>query len=146
MSDPRSALRSPWSSTSLTRIALADLTGLNPGETTRADAMKVPAVVRGRGLICGTLSRYPLTLWQLGPTPDSDVQLVTPKWFQSTGTGQSPITRMLWTLDDLIFCGMSVWATSRDDNGDITDAVRIAPAYWTVNPDSLGVLVNGEPA
>lgn len=148
MADPRYPIRSPWSSTSLTRIALADLTGLNPAEVSRADAMKIPGIVRGRGLICGTLSRYPLALFQDAKTgnPDDDVRLPALPWMRSTTTGISPITRMLWTLDDILFSGLSVWATERDESNQITDAIRVAPGYWTPDPDSLGVLINGQPA
>lgn len=149
MTDPRVAVRSPWSSTALHKIALDELIGLKPTEVTRSDAMRIPAIVRGRGLICGTLSRYPLALFQSAGTgnPDDDVQMPTPAWMTSTETGQSPITRMLWTLDDLIFNAMSVWATKRDpETKAIIDAVRVPPEYWHVDPDTLGVQVNGEPA
>lgn len=141
-------LSSPWSTTSLTRVALADMLGVRTGAVTRADAMKIPAVVRGRGLICGTLSRYPLTLWRpnpADPTGDSDEQLATPAWLASTKTGMSPLTRMLWTLDDLIFSGMSLWALARDENGQITDALRVEPGEWHVDPDTRGVIVRGTP-
>ena len=146
MMDARTPIRSPWSSSVLTKIALAELTGVVPAVVSRADAMKLPPVVRGRGLICGTLSRYPLTLWQSSGTgnSDDDVRLPPPSWMNSTNTKISPLTRMLWTLDDLIFSGLSVWATERNENNEIIDAVRLAPAQWCTDPDSLGVLVNGE--
>lgn len=149
LADARTPVRSPWSSTSLTRIALADLAGVLPGEVTRAKAMLVPAVVRARGLICGTLSRYPLTLWQPNPddpTGDSDVRLPTPAWMTSTKTLQSPRLRMLWTLDDLLFSGLSLWAVERAGDGAITDSLRVPPPEWAVDPDSLGVKVRGTTA
>lgn len=138
-------MRSPWSTAALTRIALAELTGVVPAEVSRSDAMKIPPVVRGRGLICGTLSRYPLTLWQDAGTgnPDDDVRLPPLPWMNSTTTKVSPITRMLWTIDDIIFGGIAVWATNRDENNAITDAIRVDPAYWLPDPDSTGVLING---
>ena len=143
MGSPRLPIRSPFTTSSLTKIALADMLGVQNAEVTRADAMKVAPIARGRGLICGTLSRYPLTLWQLGATEDQDVQLPTPSWMTSTKTLQSPISRMLWTLDDLLFAGLSLWAVERDASGSITDAARVDPSNWSVDPDSLGVLVNG---
>lgn len=137
-----SPVRSPWTSTSLTRVVLADMAGLKPGAVTRAQAMKVPGVARGRGLICGTLSRYPLTRWagetRLDPAP----------WMVSTRTGQSPRLRMLWTLDDVLFSGLSPWAVERGpagESGSITDALRIPPGRWAVEP-SGAVLVDGKPA
>lgn len=144
MSNAYSPIRSPWSGLDLSKIAIAELAGLQNKEVSRADAMKVPAVSKGRDLICGTLSRYPLSLWQVNPddpSGDLDVRLAPLPWMTSTTSGVSPLTRMLWTLDDLIFSGLSVWATERD--GDITDAIRVEPCMWTPDPDSTGVLING---
>lgn len=113
---------------------------------TRSDAMRVPAIAKARGLIVGHLARLPLTAWTLGQgEPPVDVQLLpTPTWLISTFSRQSPRTRMAWTVDDLIFGGLALWAVERDSDGRITDAVRVDPAYWSIDPDSLGVLVNGE--
>ncbi|MFT3832873.1 MAG: phage portal protein [Micropruina sp.] len=63
----------------------------------------------------------------------------------STTTRQGPSTRMLWSLDDLLFSGVSVWAVERAGDA-ITDAIRVDPAYWSIDPDGLGVMVNGQPA
>lgn len=145
MSSPKLAIQSPFTTSSLTKIALSEMLGVPNALITRADAMKVAPVARGRGLICGTLSRYPLTQWQLGATEAEDVQLVTPEWMTGTKTMQSPISRMLWTLDDLLFAGLSLWAVERDANDVITDAARVDPSNWSVDSDSLGVLVNGAP-
>lgn len=132
-------IRSPWASTQLTKIVLNDVYGFS-GDITRADAMKVPAVVRGRGLIVNTLSNSPLVAFDYA----TKTQLPTPMWLTSTKTKQSPIMRMIWTLDDIIFSGMSVWAVERQD-GQIVDALRINPSQWSIDPDGLGVLVNGQP-
>lgn len=140
-------LRSPWASTQLQRVVLADVMGTENLPATRAAAMAIPPVTRARGLICGTLSRFPLTLWQFADdTPDGAVRLSTPRWLTSTSTRQPPAARMLWTLDDLLFAGLSVWAVNRDDAGTILDAVRVEPANWSVDPDTRGVQVNGKPA
>ena len=133
-------MRSPWSTAKLTRVVLADLAGVQDPNLSRADAMRIPGVARGRGLICGHLSRLPLTLW----TADGSQQPM-PAWLTSTKTSQSPRTRLLWTVDDLIFGGLSLWAVERDHAGQITDAVRVEPNVWSVDPDSRGVLVNGSP-
>lgn len=138
-------LASPWSTGSLTRIAVSELLGLPNSIVTRTDAMKIPAVVRGRGLIAGTLARFPLSLWSFGSDESLDRVLPPPPWMSSTQVRQSPRMRMLWTIDDLLFSGLSLWALKRDDQDQVVDAVRVPPEYWSVDPDSLGVLVGGKP-
>lgn len=137
-------VRSPFATATLSRVVLADMTGVKAGTITRSDAMKVPAIARARGLICGTLSRYPLSRW------NGDTRLEPAPWMVSTRTGISPRLRMLWTLDDQLFSGVSVWAVERGPKGDgadvgpMTDAIRIAPGVWTL--DEAGrVLVDGKP-
>lgn len=142
---PNAPIRSPWTSTQLRRVVLSELAGVEPRVVSRSDAMKVPAVTRARGLICGTLSRFPLTLWRY-VDGKNDEQLPTPAWMTSTNTGQGPAQRMLWSLDDLLFGAMSVWAVERGGpDRAISDAIRVDPMYWDVDPDSRGVLVNGQP-
>ena len=133
---------SPWATTQLTKVVIGELAGIQPGVITRAHLMRIPAVVRGRGLICGTLARHPLTLWQYGATP---TQVETAAWMTSTTTGQGPALRLLWTLDDLIFSGLSLWAAQRDTDGNLTDAVRVPPNEWSVDPNTHEVLINGKP-
>lgn len=142
---------SPWSTGQLARIAVADLFGVRSDEISRGMAMQDPAVARARGLIIGHLARLPLTLWEVGdhitPTPATappDVRLPTPRWLSSTNTAQSPRARLGWTLDDLLFYGLSLWAVERDDSGAITDAIRVDQANWSTDPDTLGILINGE--
>lgn len=144
LNGPAAPIRSPWSGTQLRRIVLSDLAGVKSGEVCRQDAMRIPAIVRSRGLICGTLARHPLTVHDYA----TGAQVDTPGWATSTATRQSPSQRMLWTLDDLLFAGLSVWAVQRDGgpDGPIVDAIRIDPALWTIDPDGLGVIVQGEPA
>lgn len=142
LADPRIApMASPWAGASLARVALADMAGMRITGISREEAMKVPAVVRGRGLIVGHLSRLPLKLWDVA----GDTELAAPVWLGSTSTLQSPRMRLAWTLDDLIFTGLSLWAVERDGDGQLTDAIRVPRAEWTVDPDSLGVIVRGVP-
>lgn len=149
LSDPRTQMGSPWATHPLTKVVLDDLLGINTTDVGRGDLMQIPGVVRGRGLIVGTLGKYPLTLWQPNPddpSGDSDIQLPTPAWMTSTSLGQSPRMRTIGTLDDLIVYGLSVWATERDSADVVIDAARVQPENWEIDPDSLGVLVNGKTA
>ena len=131
-------VRSPWASTSLSRIVLSDLAGLTtqPG---RAEAMQVPAVARGRALIAGLLGRHPLACYDAAAVIQPDAA----PWLTATSTNQSPRTRNLWTFDDLIFGGLSLWAVSRGAGDQITDAIRVNPGLWSVDPASNRVQING---
>lgn len=145
VSEPQTPIKSPYSTGQLTKVAVSELLGINTTSITRTDAMKVPAITRGRGLIVGTLSRYPLALFQYNGATEDGTRLEPAQWMVSTKTNQSPIARMLWTLDDLIFEGMSVWAVERDGDDQITDAIRVLPEFWEIDPDTLGVKINGNP-
>lgn len=140
--DLTTPVASPLSSSHLAQVAFADLAGIPLNQITRTEAMTVPAVVKARALIAGLLSRHPLTAYATAtgqPAGGSD-------WLTATNTPQSPRMRNLWTLDDLMFGGVSCWATQRNGAGEILDSYRLAPMYWTLDPDSLGVLVDGQPA
>lgn len=144
--EPIKPYRSPFTTSNLTKIATDAFLGLTKTPITRSDAMKIPPVIRGRGLICGTLSRYPLALFKYEGAGVDGSRLEPLPFMTSTKTNQAPSQRMLWTIDDLIFLGMSVWAVERDSDGSITDALRVLPEQWSVDPDTLGVKVNGKPA
>ncbi len=129
--------RSPFTAGRLSKVVWADVLGSEQGPVTRAMAMRVPAVAKGRALICGTLARQPLAKFRREEkiTPDA--------WMYRTSTAVSPQARMLWTLDDLIFGGMSLWAVQRGAKGQVVDAIRVPPEWWSINPD-LEVMVHGE--
>lgn len=129
-----SSLASPFSNAQLTTIAIADMTGVATVSPTRAAAMRVPSIVKGRGLIAGTLSRCPLTQWE------GSRMIESAPWMQRTDTGQPPSRRMLWTYDDLIFNGLSLWACQRETDGALVDAVRVPPHMWSID-DQLHVTV-----
>lgn len=136
-STPKLELASPWAPPStLTRVAYSDIFGGNAVGATRQDAMRVPAIVKGRALICGTLSRQPLAKYEAQTRVDAD------PWMYRSAV-MSPRTRMLWTLDDIIFGGTSLWFTERDDDGQILDAARVRPDEWDLD-DDLQILVRGQ--
>jgi len=133
---PEQVIRSPWSTGTLSKIAYSDVFGGSFSPVTRAEAMKVPAIVKGRSLICGTLSRQPLAKFVRSEIVDSD------PWMYRTSSPVPPSTRMLWTLDDLIFYGSSLWAVERGTRGQLTDAARVPHEWWEIDED-LHLLVNG---
>ena len=133
-----SSISSPWTTTALSKIAYSDIFGGDVTLVSRAEAMKVPAIAKGRALIVGTLARQPLAKFR-GAT-----QLAPDPWMYRTNSQVAPQVRMAWTLDDLIFHGNSLWAVQRGTRDNILDAVRVPREYWQVDPDSLGILVNGK--
>lgn len=141
--DLSTPVSSPLASNQLAKIAFADLAGLSVNTITRTEAMQVPAIVKGRALIAGLLARHPLAAFDTKATTQAATMA---PWLTTTSTPQPPRARNLWSYDDLLFGGLSCWGVQRLDDGTITDAARIAPAYWDLNPDSLGVIVDGKPA
>lgn len=134
-------LASPWSTSELTKFAWSDIFGAEYVPVTRAEAMKVPAIVKGRALIVGTLSRQPLAKFRGAEKIEPD-----PWMYRSNEGVVSPQMRTLWTLDDLIFHGCALWAVDRDMRGNILDAIRVAPEFWHIDPDSNGIILNGNAA
>lgn len=120
-----------------------DVTGEFLRVMSRAAAMRVPAVARARHLTVGAVAQAPLVALR-GDAP------VTPQpyWMYGTDgqlgdlsaadckrlglTAQSPHHRMLWTVDDLIFYGLSLWYSTRLDPVDDRPArmARIPWDYW----------------
>lgn len=130
-------VRSPWTTGSLAPWVIADIFGEEFRPVSRADAMRVPAIVKGRALICGMLSRHPLAKFARDQRVDPE------PWMYRTSDGVPPAQRMLWTLDDLIFTGLSLWAVERGTRDQVTDARRLPPDWWEITPD-LDILVNGQ--
>lgn len=133
---------SPWTPqpNHLNSVVWPDLLGQDINfPMTRTEAMMIPAMARGRGLITTTIGRLPLTLYGRQDTPIE----AQPQWLTKT---QGPITafhRTLWTVDDLLFYGWSLWSVVRDSRGLVTDATRVNFDAWEF--DSNGrIKVNGE--
>lgn len=123
----RAPLESPWASPNhLVTIDRPDI----PGTLTRATAMAVPAVARARRLIVGTIARCPLEARQQGERMEDQ-----PRWITRTDGNQSPWYRMIWTVDDLLFYGWSLWGLERDRDGRVIRAERIPFDWWAVDGD-----------
>jgi hypothetical protein len=128
---------SPFHETdALQAVVWADLTGQELRTVTRAAAMSIPAVARHRHLICGVVARSPLVRRAVSSA------LPTPRWATRTDGELSPYHRMLWTADDLVFHGWSVWRAERDAHG-LGRVTRIAPERWETDPAGR-ILIDGE--
>jgi hypothetical protein len=118
-----------WTSSTLDAVVWSDILGGNVAPTSRADAMAVPAVARGRHLTAGTIARLPLSAYrrdvEVDPAPywcqgtDGGIGDLSVEWQERTGIEpQSPFQRMLHTVDDHLFYGESLWAVTRVDPED----------------------------
>lgn len=118
------------------RMALATLTelnaeaaaafGINQDTTTatRAEAMSIPAIRRGRSIIVGVVSSLPLVnLDDLGNRFDDP-----PAWVAQPNPNTTLSYEIGWTVDDLLFHGIAWWrVTSRDFDNFPLSFERIAP-------------------
>jgi hypothetical protein len=121
---------------------------------TRAGAMRVPAMARARNLTCGAIAALPLQSLRAG-----NVLPVQPYWAYGTDGQlgdltleerrkwsigpQHPFHRMLWTIDDLMFYGESLWLVTSTlaAGGFPSRMVRVPWDQWTVED---GVLVDSD--
>lgn len=137
-------LSSPFTDAQLTQVVWNDVFGVPAAILTRADAMAIPAVAKARSLICTTVARLPLVVMNKdGQLPD-DLQ---PSWTYRTDGAISPFLRMLFTLDDLLFFGASLWQVVRGSDRQILTADRVPFEWWKteVRGDSLAILIHDEP-
>jgi len=139
-------IESPFTPTpnQLQSIVWGDLVGSDVTILSRAAVMAIPAHARQRHLLVGTIAGCPLRVLDAAadtPLPEQ------PLWPSRTDTGLPPFHRMLWTVDDLIHYGWSLWRTGRGyaaaGTPPLLTAERIAYERWET--DEVGrVKVDGE--
>lgn len=129
-------IASPWNQQDLQRIVFEDIFGSDIPLNTRASAMRIPAIARGRNLLCTAAARARLVGLKV------DQQIPTPSWVTQAGGGQSPALRMVWTIDDLIFYGWSCWWRENGADRFPLNYTRLNQDEWRINSDSR-VEVNG---
>lgn len=158
-------IESPWAAPgNLQRLVVEDIFGTEIPINTRGSAMRIPPVARGRNLLVSTISRFPLV--QLGPgqqvpyrpTPEAMADpairqtyqdelraffLSQPSWLYRTDDGTSPQLRLAWTIDDLIFYGVSCWWRRNDSEGFPLTAGRVNQSDWSIDDDNR-VVIDGE--
>ena len=136
---PRS-LATPWAGDNhLVNVTLDELWDVSERPVTRAEAMSVPAVARARHLIAGGIAQAPLRAFKDGAELADQ-----PAWLYRTDNGVPPYHKMLWTVDDCMFYGWSLWSVTRGADGFPLSTARIQPNRWAF--DATGsVLVDGQP-
>lgn len=129
----RLAIPSPWSTGSPNRIAWqAEVFGAAIPILTREQAMTIPGVARGRGIILSLIADKPLVAYRGGDRLEPQ-----PTWAYRSPAWQGPWRRMASTLDDHIFYGVSLWGTKRGSVGaglrPILEAWHIPFDEWQVD-------------
>ncbi|WP_408898648.1 phage portal protein [Nocardioides sp. R1-1] len=129
---------SPWASSDLQRIVFEDIFGSDVPNNTRAAAMRIPALARGRNVMVSSIARNPLVAKRKADPLDPQ-----PSWIWATRGGMSPQLRMVWTVDDLMFYGRSCWWRDNGADGWPLAADRVDIADWSIN-DDMRIEINGE--
>jgi hypothetical protein len=123
--------------------------GLDPDvfPPTRAAAMRVPAMSRARNLTCGAIAGLPIQAFRgetlVEPQPywaygtDGQIGRLTREQQLAWHLGpQSPMHRHLWTVDDLLFHGESMWIiTDRLVTGYPSRMLRLPFDSWEAQSD-----------
>jgi hypothetical protein len=146
---PQYGIKSPWLQPTdpvLSKIIRTDVFGpVSHLPLNRDAAIGVPALARARHILAGTIAACQLQLFR------RDELVVQPKWMRTTEAGLPAFHRMLWTVDDHLFYGWSLWEVERQgDNPDrplVADSAprRIAQHRWEFEADTGRVLVDGDP-
>lgn len=133
---PPYEVASPWGPypSHLNAVVWPDIVGQEWLPLTRIEAMAVPAVARARRLICGSIAQLPLRAYRGDTLLDTQ-----PIWIDRSDGDVPAFHRMLWTVDDLMFYGWSLWRVHRDAKGQVSHAVRVVWDRWEF--DTVGRIV-----
>lgn len=101
-----------------------------PAIVDRTAAMGLAPLAKARRVICSSVAKCPLVLQRGGEPVDHE-----PPWMSGTNGPISPYHRMVWTVDDLLFYGFSLWAVERDSAGQIVAADRVPIEYWSLTAE-----------
>lgn len=129
-----------WQTGELSKVVWADIlsdTELIP--MTRGEAMSVPALAKARHVVCPKIADTPLRALR-----GDDELPEQPSWISRTDDDVSPWHRMLWTVDDLIFSGWSLWRAVRGNADALLAASRIGRDRWNFT-DKFELRVDGQP-
>lgn len=125
----RPELASPWADNSgLGSVVFSDLFGTDYQPMTRSEAMSIPAVARARNIVAPTLGRIPLTVTDRAGRPVTAGSGVI-----NLDPAQPSFILKTWTVDDLIFHGVSWWlVTAR-----YSDEANLPATFRRCQPGSV---------
>jgi hypothetical protein len=137
-------LASPWADDSnlgVVSMVWSDLFGTDNLPMSRAEAMSVPAIARARNIVCATLARIPFTV-----TDRAGADVPSGTAVHNLDPAQAPFITKLWTVDDLVFHGVSWWLVT----GRYSDPTNLPATFrrclpGTVKADGGQPMVNDRP-
>jgi len=104
-------------------------------DATREQAMSVPTIARGRGIICSSIASIPIELRDrsTGETIDP------PRVFNTPDPRVPGSATYVWTAEDLLFFGYAYWRITElySDTYRVRSVERISPTRVTINTNSL---------
>ena len=110
--------------------------GYGAGIIDRGTALQVATVSRCRNLICGVISYLPLELYK----KSTGEELESPLWLEQPDIRQPRAVTLAYTVDSLIFYGVSYWRCTSlyADDGRPSGFEWVANTRVTVSTDSNG--------
>ncbi|MFC8387056.1 phage portal protein [Nocardia sp. NPDC057272] len=140
--DSLSGPASPWAAwpSHLAHIDVPEWTADYEWPVTRAEALRIPAVMRARRLLCGTIGRLPMRVADATNVP-ADPQ---PRWVDRTDKPLSPFHRTVMVVDDLFFYGWSLLRVERDANMAVESLDYVPWDRWDFDPEGH-ILIDGYP-
>lgn len=136
-------ISSPWSDqSSLSSIVWSDMLGEDVIENLplgRAEAISIPAVSKARNLLVSAIAKFPLVTSRFDRETGTETDTTSEHpWLYRTNSAVTPYERMVWTIDDGIFHGCSLWLVERgqrdgDGRRPILNAAYCPFDWWNVN-------------
>lgn len=126
-------------------VAIAEAFGINPSSesVTRAEAMKIPTVKRGRQVIAGTLGAASLvaTRTRAGNPPER----ITISLLNQPDPNATRQYTLTWTIDSLIFYGVAWWRILKRNAFNFPEQAEwISPSRIVVSPSTGEIRIDGE--
>jgi HK97 family phage portal protein len=105
----------------------------------RAEAISVPALMRCRNLLAGTIGAIPLELYK----KSTNEELGSPAWLEQPSYSQPRSVTIAWTVDSLLFYGQAFWKVVEvyQEDGRPSRFEWIANNRVTITLDSTNTFV-----
>jgi Phage portal protein len=117
-----------------------EMSGRGASRVSRDEALSVPAVLKGRNLIC-SISTLPLVL------RNSTNETLRSPFLEQIDPDVPNVVTLAMTLEDLLFEGIAWWqVTARDFNNYPIAARHLDPSLVSIDPPSDGRPLNPLPA